>query len=48
MASEIRKGFWEILHYDYRKEPQNSIGTYLGPYIMVESLEMRVFPRTGG
>ena len=29
----IRIGFWGPLYYNYDKEPQNSIGNYLGPYI---------------
>ena len=28
----IRIGCWCILYYKYNKEPQNSIGNYLGPY----------------
>ena len=31
----IRIGFWGPLSYKYNKEPQNSIGNYLGPYIML-------------
>ena len=30
----IRKGFWGPLYYNYKRNPQNSIGNYLGPCSM--------------
>ena len=37
-TSIIRIRFWGPSYYNYNKEPQNSIGNYLGPYITLISL----------
>ena len=44
---QIRIEFWGTLYYNHKSELQNSIGNYLGPYIVASQAGFRVKGRVG-